>query len=133
MARVFVTRKLPGQAVGRLAREHEVELWPDPDPPPRSALLERVAEAEGLLSMLTDRIDAELLDAAPKLSAIANYAVGTDNIDLEAATARRIPVGNTPDVLKETTADIAFGPMLQAARRRRGACPIGTRGGWGGE
>src|SRR2546423_6954235 len=101
MARVFVTRRLPGDAVDRLAREHEVDLWPDPDPPPREALVEHTASAEALLSQLTDPIDADLLDAAPRLRAIANYAVGFDNIDIEAATRPAIPVGNTPDVLPE--------------------------------
>ena len=117
MARVFVTRRLPGPAIGRLARSHEVDLWPGPDPPPRADLVERTGEAEGLLSLLTDPIDVELLDAAPNLKAIANYAVGTDNVDLDAATRRGIPVGNTPDVLTETTADLAFALMLAVARR----------------
>ncbi|MEA2439255.1 MAG: glyoxylate reductase [Thermoleophilaceae bacterium] len=117
MACCFVTRDLPGDAVNRLGREHEVEVWPEADPPPRAELLARAATVDGLLTMLTDRINAELLDAAPRLKAIANYAVGTDNIDLEAATERGIPVGNTPDVLTETTADLAFALMLAAARR----------------
>jgi glyoxylate reductase len=117
MPRCFVTRTLPGGAVDRLASAHEVEVWPESDPPPRAALIERTREAEGLLALLTDRIDEELLDAAPRLKAIANYAVGTDNVDLEAATQRGIPVGNTPDVLTETTADLAFALILAAARR----------------
>jgi glyoxylate reductase len=117
MARCFVTRKLPGAALDRLAAAHDVSVWPEPHPPPREALLEGVREADALLSMLTDRVDAELIDSAPDLRAIANYAVGTDNVDLEAATARGIPVGNTPDVLTETTADLAFALMLAAARR----------------
>jgi lactate dehydrogenase-like 2-hydroxyacid dehydrogenase len=117
VARVFVTRRLPGNAVERLATAHDVEVWPEPDPPPRAELLARVRGAEGLLALLTDRVDAELLDAAPNLRAIANYAVGTDNVDLGAATQRGIPVGNTPDVLTETTADLAFALMLAAARR----------------
>jgi glyoxylate reductase len=117
MARCFVTRDLPGTALDRLRAEHEVRVWPEETPPPREALIAGAREAEGLLSLLTDRIDAELLDAAPSLKAIANYAVGTDNVDLEAATARGIPVGNTPDVLTETTADLAFALMLAAARR----------------
>jgi glyoxylate reductase len=131
MARCFVTRRLPGDAVDRLAREHDVDVWPDPDPPPRAALLERVAEAQGLLSLLTDPIDAELLDSAPKLKAIANYAVGTDNIDVEAATARGIPVGNTPDVLTETTAELAFALMLAVARRLVEADAYVRAGRWG--
>jgi glyoxylate reductase len=117
MARCFVTRRLPGTALDRLATEHEVHLWPEPNAPPRDRLVAGVRDAEGLLSMLTDRVDAELIASAPDLKAIANYAVGTDNVDLEAATARGIPVGNTPDVLTETTADLAFALMLAAARR----------------
>jgi glyoxylate reductase len=117
MARCFVTRRLPGNAIERLGAEHDVEVWPEPDPPPRAEMLARVPEADALLTLLTDRIDDELLDAAPALKAIANYAVGTDNIDLEAATRRGIPVGNTPDVLTETTADLAFALMLATARR----------------
>jgi glyoxylate reductase len=117
MAHCFVTRELPGTALERLRGEHDVQVWPEAEPPPRDALLDRLRGAEGLLTLLTDRVDAELLDAAPSLRAIANYAVGTDNIDLEAATARGIPVGNTPDVLTETTAELAFALMLAVARR----------------
>jgi glyoxylate reductase len=131
MARVFVTRRLPGQAVGRLARDHEVDLWPGADPPPRADLLERTAGAEGLLSLLTDPVDAELIQTAPNLKAIANYAVGTDNVDLEAATARGIPVGNTPDVLTETTAELAFGLMIAVARRLVEADRHVREGRWG--
>jgi glyoxylate reductase len=118
VARVFVTRPLPGDALDRLrAAGHEVEVWPDRLPPPPEALREQVADADALLSMLTDRVDTELLDAAPGLRAIANYAVGSDNIDLEAARARGIPVGVTPGVLTDATADIAFALILAIARR----------------
>jgi glyoxylate reductase len=117
MARVFVTRRLPGRAPERLAAEHEVEVWPEPLPPPARVLRARAPELEGLLTMLTDTLDAPLVDAAPRLRAVANYAVGVDNIDLEAATARGIPVGNTPDVLTESTADLALALMLGIARR----------------
>ena len=86
-------------------------------PPPRDELLAGVADAEGLLSLLVDQVDAELLDAAPKLRAVANYAIGFDNIDLEAAAARGIQVGNTPDVLTDATADLAWALMLAVARR----------------
>jgi lactate dehydrogenase-like 2-hydroxyacid dehydrogenase len=115
--RVFVTRELPGGALERLARQHDVEVWPDRLPPPRSELLARAPELEGLLSLLTDRVDAELIEAAPELRAISNYAVGVDNVDVEAAGARGIPVGNTPDVLTESTADLALALMLGIARR----------------
>ena len=116
-ARVFVTRHLPGTALDRLAAEHDVEVWPERRPPPRAELLARAPELDGLLSLLTDPVDAELIDSAPKLRAISNYAVGVDNVDVEAATARGIPVGNTPDVLTESTADLAVALMLGMARR----------------
>jgi glyoxylate reductase len=117
MAHVFVTRQLPGDALERLAAEHDVEVWPEDMPPPRRALLSHVADAEGLLSLLVDQVDAELIDAAPKLRAVANYAIGFDNIDVEAAARRGIQVGNTPDVLTDATADLAWALMLAVARR----------------
>jgi glyoxylate reductase len=117
MAHVFVTRQLPGDALERLAAEHDMEVWPDDMPPPRDALLAGVAAADGLLSLLVDQVDAELIDAAPRLRAVANYAIGFDNIDVEAATARGIQVGNTPDVLTDATADLAWALMLAVARR----------------
>jgi glyoxylate reductase len=116
-ARVFVTRQLPGEALDRLAREHDVEIWPERLPPPRSELMSRAPELEGLLSLLTDAVDADLIDAAPKLRAISNYAVGVDNVDVEAAAARDIPVGNTPGVLTDSTADLAVALMLALGRR----------------
>jgi glyoxylate reductase len=117
MARVFVTRQLPFPALDRLRDEHDVDVWPEAGPPPPEALRERAADAAGLLTMLTDRVDAELLDAAPRLRAIANLAVGTDNIDLDAAAERGIPVGNTPDVLTDATADLAIALLLALTRR----------------
>jgi lactate dehydrogenase-like 2-hydroxyacid dehydrogenase len=115
--RVFVTRRLPGDALERLAAEHGVEVWPERLPPPRDELMRRAPELEGLLSLLTDPVDAELIEAGPRLRAISNYAVGVDNVDVEAATVRGIPVGNTPDVLTESTADLALALMLGIARR----------------
>ena len=94
-----------------------MEVWPERVPPSYEELLERVREAEGLLSLLSDRVDAELIGAASHLRAISNYAVGYDNIDLKAAAARGIPVGHTPDVLTDATADLAFALLLAAARR----------------
>jgi glyoxylate reductase len=117
MARVFVTRRLPGTALERLAAAHEVEVWPGEMPPAAEELRARVADVDGLLSLLTERIDSELLAAAPKLRAIANYAIGFDNVDVEAVEARDIPVGVTPDVLTDATADFAWTLMLAAARR----------------
>jgi len=117
MGRVFVTRPLPFDALERLKAEHEVQEWPDSAPPPREKLLAGAREADALLTMVTERVDAELFDAAPSVRAVANLAVGTDNIDLDEAERRGIPVGNTPGVLTETTADIAFALLLATARR----------------
>jgi glyoxylate reductase len=114
---VFVTRMQPGDALERLAEHADVDLWFGDLPPPRAELLSRVAGADGLVCLLTDRVDVELLEAAPRLRVISNVAVGYDNIDVRAADERDIPVGNTPGVLTETTADLAFALMLAAARR----------------
>jgi glyoxylate reductase len=117
MARVFVTRRLPFAALDRLRAAHEVDEWPGELPPGPDELRACLASAEGVLSLVTDPIDRSAIDAAPRLRAIANMAVGTDNIDLEAAAARGIPVGNTPDVLTDATADLAFALLLALARR----------------
>lgn len=114
---VFVTRQLPGEAIGRLGRHVELQVWEDELPPPREALLERVRNVDGLITLLTDKVDAALLAAAPSLRAVSNVAVGYDNIDVHACSARRIPVGNTPGVLTETTADFAFAMLMGLARR----------------
>jgi glyoxylate reductase len=131
MARVFITRAVPGAALERLRRAHQVTVWDGALPPEPAVLREALAEAEGLLCLLTDRVDAALLDAAPRLRAIANYAVGTDNIDLELTRARGIPVGVTPDVLTEATADLAFALLLAAARRLPEAAADARDGSWG--
>ena len=117
MARCFVTRRLPGPALDRLRAAHEVDVWPGGLPPSRDELVDHARDAEGLLCLLTDTVDAGLIAACPRLRAISNYAVGSDNIDSEAAAARGIEVCVTPDVLTETTADLAFALMLAAARR----------------
>ena len=130
MARVFVTRALPFPALDRLRDAHEVDEWADAMPPPRDELLARAHEAEGLLSTLTERVDAELLDRAPRLRAVANMAVGTDNIDVEACAARGIPVGNTPGVLTDATADLAFALLLALARRIVPGAEKVRSGGW---
>ena len=109
---------------------HNVEVWPDRLPPPRAELLRRVPQLEGLLSMLTDAVDSELIEAAPSLRAISNYAVGVDNVDVDAATARGIPVGNTPGVLTDSTADLAVALMLGIARRLAEGEAFVRRGDW---
>jgi glyoxylate reductase len=117
VGRVFVSRDLPFPALERLRAEHDVDVWEERTPPPPEQLLARAAEADALLTTVTERVDAELFDAAPSVKAVANLAVGTDNIDLEEAARRGIPVGNTPDVLTDATADIAFALLLGIARR----------------
>ena len=116
--RVFVTRIIPDEDLDPVREACEVDLWTDELPPPRDELLRRVAGVDGLLSLITDRVDDELLDAAgEQLKVVSNFAVGFDNIDVEACTRRRIPAGNTPGVLTETTADLAFALLMAAARR----------------
>jgi glyoxylate reductase len=130
LARCFVTRELPGPALDRLRDVHAVDVWPERLPPPHDELRRRAADAEGLLSLLTDRIDAELIEGCPGLRAISNYAVGYDNIDVAAATARGIPIGNTPDVLTDATADLAFALLLAAARKLPPAAQSVIDGDW---
>jgi len=130
VARCFVTRELPGPALDRLRARHQVDVWPERLPPPDDELRRRTAPAEGLLSLLTDRIDATLIEGSPRLRAIANYAVGYDNIDIGAATARGIAVGNTPDVLTDATADLTFALLLAAARKLPEAAASVTAGDW---
>ena len=131
IARCFVTRDLPGTALDRLPAEHEVDLWAKESPPPRAALLAGASQAEGVLSLLTDPVDAELIAACPRLRVISNYAVGVDNVDVEAATARGIPVGHTPGVLTDSTADLAVALMLAIARRLSEGERIVRAGEWG--
>ena len=130
MSRVFVTRRLPGDAVERLRLKFEVRLWDSELPPDRATLLEEAARCDGLLTLLTDRIDEELLARAPALKVVSNMAVGFDNIDVPACTRRRIAVGNTPGVLTETTADFAFALLLTLARRTVEADAFVRRGAW---
>jgi glyoxylate reductase len=116
--KVFVTRLIPESGLDRVTDLCEADVWPEELPPPRSVMLERVQGVEGLLSLLTDTVDAALIDAAgPGLKVISNYAVGFDNVDVPEATRRGIPVGNTPGVLTDTTADFTFALLMAAARR----------------
>lgn len=115
--KVFITRQLPQAALDLILPECDAEVWSEELPPPRSVLMDKVREVDGLLCLLTDKIDAPLMDNAPRLKVISNCAVGYDNIDVAAATQRGIAVGNTPGVLTETTADFAFALLLAAARR----------------
>ena len=116
--RVLVTRLIPEVGLRRVVQECQAEVWEEPLPPPRDVLLEKIAGCEGILSLLTERIDAELMDAAgPQLKVISNFAVGFNNVDVAEATRRGIRVGNTPGVLTEATADMAFALLISASRR----------------
>lgn len=115
---VFVTRMIHEPALEKIRAAAEVEVWPIDSPPPKSVLLDRAGRVEGLLTLLTDPIDAEVIAAARgTLKVISQMAVGFDNIDIQSATANRIPVGNTPGVLTETTADMAWALIMATARR----------------
>ncbi|MFC7849928.1 2-hydroxyacid dehydrogenase [Arthrobacter sp. NPDC057388] len=118
MSRVVVTGRIPDAALEKLRAEHEVDAWTGPESISREELLRRVAGADAIVSLLTERVDGELLDAAgPQLKVVSNVAVGYDNIDVPACTERGIVATNTPGVLTEATADIAFGLILMATRR----------------
>ena len=116
-SKVFVARKMAQEALDMIAEATEMELWEDELPPPRDVLLNKVKDIDGLLSLLTDKVDAELMDAAPRLKIVSNMAVGFDNINVPEATKRGILVGNTPGVLTETTADFAWSLIMATGRR----------------
>jgi len=115
---VFITRRIPVEKL-RMARQFcQVDLWDLELPPTPQTLLEHVRGKDGILCLLTERIDARVMDAAgTQLKVVSNCAVGYDNIDVTEATRRSIPVGNTPGVLTDTTADFAFALLMSAARR----------------
>jgi glyoxylate reductase len=119
--RIFVTRLIPPQGldlVQRLSPEYDIDVWRDPRPPSYEVLLRQAQGVAGLYCLLTEQIDATLINTiGPQLKVISQMAVGFDNIDVAAATARRIPVGNTPGVLTDTTADFAWALLMAAARR----------------
>jgi glyoxylate reductase len=115
--KVFVTRIIPDAGLRRIKEHCDAEVWPDPLPPPHATLRQKAADCDGLVSLLTDKIDGPLLDAAPRLKVVSNYAVGFNNVDVPAATERGVCVGNTPGVLTDATADMAFCLLIAAARR----------------
>ena len=115
--RVFVTRDIFPEALDAMREVADVDLWTDEMPPPRDVLLERSAGVDGILCLLNDAIDVEFFDAAgPQLKVVSQIAVGYNNIDIDEATRRGVPVGFTPDVLTDTTADFAFTLLMSAAR-----------------
>ncbi len=117
MKKVYVTRRVPQKALDLLEAEFRLEVNPHDRILPREELAEAAQDAEGLLCLLTDQIDGELIDKIPRLKMVANCAVGYDNIDVRACTERNILVSNTPGVLTETTADMAWALLMAAARR----------------
>ena len=124
LPKVFVARRLPDEGLDPIIESCDADVWDGELPPQRDELLARVAGCDGVLTLLTDRVDDEFLHAAgPQLRVVANYAVGYDNIDVPACRARGVVVGNTPGVLTETTADLAFALLMAAARR----LPEGSR------
>jgi glyoxylate reductase len=116
--KVFVARIIPDDGLRKVTEATDATVWQDDLPPPRDKLLASVAGCDGVVTLLTDRVDAEFLDrAGSQLKVVSNYAVGFDNVDVPECTRRGIPVGNTPGVLTETTADLAFALLMAAARR----------------
>lgn len=116
MTQIFITRRLP-VSLDSLQKLASVEVWTERYPPPYELLLEKVKTIDGLLCLLTDRIDRQLIESAPALKVISQMAVGYDNIDLAIATAHKIPVGYTPDVLTNATAEFTWALLMAAARR----------------
>ena len=115
--KVYITRKIPRKALDMISEVAEMKLWTGELSIPGETLLEQVKDISGLLCLLSDRVNAVIMEAAPQLKVISNCAVGFDNIDIAEATKRCIPVGNTPGVLSETTADFSFALLMAAAMR----------------
>jgi len=115
--KVYVTRMLPERGLKIIKEHFETEVWPEYAPPPKKVIIQKVANVDALVPLLSDKIDAEVFDAAPKLRIVSQLAVGFDNIDLKEATKRGIYVTNTPEVLTDTTADFAWALLMAIARR----------------
>lgn len=129
---VYITRKLPEETIVDLTELFEVGMWDHEDiPAPREVILKEAQKASALITMLTDKVDEEVLSAGEDLKVVSNLAVGFDNIDLKAATKRGIIVTNTPDVLTETTADLTFALLMSSARRIVEAAEYIKAGKWG--
>jgi glyoxylate reductase len=128
--RVYVTRVIPEEGLAPVREATSCRVWEGEMPPPQEVLLREVREVEGLLCLLTDRIDEALLEGAPHLRVVSQMAVGVDNIDVAACTRRGIPVGYTPGVLAETTADLAWALLMATARRVVEADSYTRSGAW---
>lgn len=128
--KVVVTRRPPGTAIERILAVADVWMWPEDRNIPAELLAEKVADAVGMYAMLTDAIDRDLLGRAPHLTVVSNMAVGVDNIDLVACADKGIAVGHTPDVLTESTADIAWMLMMASTRRMQEGIDFVRAGEW---
>jgi glyoxylate reductase len=116
--KIFITRRLPKEVVDPYRNQLDIEMWSEEQAPVnRDVLLRQASTCQGLLTMLTDDVDEEVIQHSKKLSIVANMAVGYDNIDVSLATKHKISITNTPDVLTETTADLAFSLLMATARR----------------
>ncbi len=115
--KVYVTRELPERGLKIIKERFDAGVWPEYAPPPKRTIIEKAKDVDALATLLSDKIDAEVLDAAPKLKMIAQLAVGFDNVDVQEATKRGIYVSNTPEVLTDTTADFAWALLMTLARR----------------
>jgi glyoxylate reductase len=129
---VLLTRRIPSSVLTLLQAEHTVDLYIGDGPIPRDELLRRVADKEALICLLTEKVDAAVMDAAPALKVVANIAVGFDNIDVAAARNRGIVVTNTPDVLTEAVAEFTWALILGVARRVAEGDRLMRAGGWKG-
>lgn len=128
--RIAVTRRLPEAGIKRLESQAVISVWPEQLPPSPERLIELAREADGILTTLNDRIDAEFLEQVSSVKVVSNFAVGYDNIDVDACTQRGIAVCITPDVLTDTTADFAFALLMAAARRVSESHASIPRGEW---
>lgn len=132
MNKVFVSYKMPAEQLNRLSEYCDVDLWQGKGSIPRDELIARVADVDGIICLLTERIDAELIESAKNLKAVSCVSVGVDHVDVEVLSARGIPLGHTPGVLVDATADLAFGLLLAAARRIPQGDGYARTGGWQG-
>jgi glyoxylate reductase len=128
--KVLVTRVIPDLGLQKILAATDAQVWQDELPPARETLLKLAHDCDGLVTLLTDKVDDELFEAAPKVKVVANYAVGFDNIDVPAATRRGVPVTNTPGVLTDTTADLAFTLLVASARRIAEGRDYAKQGKW---
>ncbi|MHA2386456.1 MAG: D-glycerate dehydrogenase, partial [Candidatus Thorarchaeota archaeon] len=115
--RVFVTRMIPDEGLNLIREEFDASVWTKDEPPSKAEIIKEAKDCVGLITLLSDPIDAELMESVPGLKVIAQYAVGYDNIDIKRATERRIVVTNTPGILTETTADLTWALILSTSRR----------------